>query len=332
MNLPDWRPAADWPTLRRRAELYAHVRRFFDVRGCVEVDTPLLSADTVVDRHLDPVECTLSDDPCEPHRGRRLFLQTSPEFAMKRLLAAAGPDAPRGIYQIAHAVRAGERGPRHNPEFALLEWYRLGDDYAAGQDLLAELAGELFGLPVERIRYREALQRWAGVDPLTDDGAALNAAVERLGIAAPVSLAASDRDGWLDLLLTEAVEPQLGAERPLIVFDYPPSQAALARVRQTAGEPAVAERFELYFRGLELANGYHELLDAEQLLARAQANNVARSADGKPALPVESRLLAAMRSGLPVCTGVALGLDRVLMLLVSAADLRDVLAFPIDRA
>jgi lysyl-tRNA synthetase class 2 len=312
--------------LRLRAELLARTRRFFDERGFLEVETPLLSADVVVDRHLDPIEVTVPHDPRHPNEGRRMWLQTSPEFGMKRLMAAGG----EAIYQITRAFRAGEAGARHNPEFTIVEWYRRGDAMLEGLQLLSDLAEWLLMRgPAERLSYREAFERHVGVDPLTCTPGALAAAAEQHGVAAGESYAQADRDEWLNLLLAELVEPHLGKDAPTILYHYPASQAALAR---TVGEPGVAERFELYVDGIELANGYHELLDAGVLRARSQAANQARAAEGKPALPVESRLLAAMELGLPACSGVALGFDRVMMLAAGAQSLDQVLAFPVDRA
>ena len=354
----DFLPTAGWPALRKRAELLRQTRAFFDARGFLEVETPLLSADTVVDRHLDPFAVTLSQ-PRKPEpegvsprrltsasepplRGLTspaqaescLWLQTSPEFAMKRLLAAGG----EAIYQITRAFRNGERGRLHNPEFTMVEWYRRGDSYAAGKRLLAELCAELlpFGAP-EEISYAEAFRRHVGIDPHAASIEELVVITREKNIATPASMSPTDRDPWLELLLGELVEPQLGVERPAILYDYPASQAALAQVRPASApdetdNPPVAERFELYVRGIELANGFHELLDPEVLRARNRKNNALRRSDGKPELPEESRLLAAMESGLPDCTGVALGFDRVVMLACGASSVRDVIAFPIDRA
>lgn len=319
---PRFFPTADWLALRRRAEILRLTRAFFDARGFLEVETPLLSADTVVDRHLDPFE-TLPTGRGEPRR----FLQTSPEFAMKRLMAAGG----EAIYQVTRAFRHGESGRLHNPEFTIVEWYRRGDDYERGMQLLDELCCALLGrAPAERLTYTAAFERFVGVDPMRADIVALQNAARQYGVSVPASLGDDDRDTWLELLLTSLVEPHLGRDRPVMLCDYPPSQAALARVRD--GAPPVAERFELYVEGLELANGYHELLDANVLRQRIEANNAARRADGKAPLPSENRLLAAMEHGLPPCTGVALGLDRVVMLAVGADRIADVLAFPFDRA
>ncbi len=318
----DFRPTASWEALRRRAMLLRQLRQFFDQRGFLEVDTPLLSADTVVDRHLDPFWVEVA--PAGPGQApRRFWLQTSPEFGMKRLLAAGAT----AIYQVCHVLRRGERGPLHNPEFTLVEWYRVDQ----GMQLLDDLCQALLGRgPAERLPYAQALRQYAGVDPLVCSADELRGAAEALGIAIPESLAPDDRDGWLDLLVAERVQPHLGRGRPAIVYDYPPSQAALARLRP--GPPAVAERFELYVDGIELANGYHELLSAEELRDRIRRNNLWRTRDGKEPLPEESRLLRAMEAGLPPCTGCALGFDRLVMLAVGATRLDQVLAFPFERA
>jgi lysyl-tRNA synthetase class 2 len=319
----DFRPTADWPLLRLRAELLKKLRRFFDERGFLEVETPILSADVVIDRHLDPFAVEVGDGGSR----RTMWLQTSPEFAMKRLLAA-GAEA---IYQVAHVFRSGEQGRLHNPEFTMAEWYRRGDDLQAGMQLLGELAEALLGLgPAEPISYQRAFQLYAGIDPHAADVAALTEVLARHGRSAPESLGPADRDSWLELVLVELVEPELGRSRPQILYDYPASQAALAQVRP--GPPAVAERFELYVRGIELANGYHELLDPAVLRERNRTNNQLRLADGKPTLPEESRLLAAMDAGLPESSGVALGFDRLVMLSSGANEIADVLPFPFDRA
>ena len=321
-----WRPTASLATLQRRALLLRTVRQFFDDRGFLEVETPVISADTVVDRHIEPFSTGVPAEVGKP--PRRMWLQTSPEFAMKRLLAA-GAEA---IYQIGRVFRLGERGPRHNPEFTMVEWYRRGDGYAQGMALLAELAECVFGCDaIERITYAEAFSRHLGLDPHRAEIAELREAARRRGIAWPESMEESgDRDDWLDLLLTECVQPHLGVGRPAIVYDYPASQCALARVR--ADDPPVAERFELFAEGIELANGYHELCDPNELRRRNEQINRRRRADGKDALPERSRLLRAMEAGLPECTGAALGFDRLLMILCRASAIDEVIAFPFERA
>ncbi len=322
----DWRPAANWDRLRLRDLLLRKVRAFFHERAFIEVETPILSHDVVVDRHLDPFQTTLALDPRRPNEGDRLWLQTSPEFGMKRLLAAGG----EAIFQVTRAFRNGERGRLHNPEFTIVEWYRRGDGYQEGMQLLSDLGETLLGRgPAERITYAEAFQRLLGLNPHTAPIDELRAAAETRKLSSPAGLA-DDRDGWLNLLLAECVEQHLGRGKPTILFDYPASQAALARVRDDPWP--VAERYELYLEGIELANGYHELLDAGVLRERNRRANQLREADGKPVLPEESRLLDAMESGLPRCCGCALGFDRVLMLAAGAQSIDEVIAFPIARA
>lgn len=318
--MPDYLPSASLEMLRRRAELLQQVRQFFDRRGFLEVETPVLSRDTVVDRHLDPLSVTLFADARQPAAGEKLWLQTSPEFGMKRLVSAGAT----AIYQIGKAFRGGEVGALHNPEFTMVEWYRVGDGYEAGMNFLAELASEILGGgEVERLTFREAFIRYAGVDPCGDfDVEALG----RLG-ACPTG---ADRDVILDYLHTTRVEPMLGRERPAILYDYPATQSALARVRES--EPPVAERFELYYRGVELANGYHELLDPAVLRQRNRENNKLRAADGKYTLPEKSRLLEGMEQGLPACSGCALGFDRLVMVATGAKTIQEVMAFPVERA
>ncbi len=322
----DFAPTASWEHLRRRAALLHQLRAFFDERGFLEVETPLLSADTVIDRHLDPMQLQLPTGN-DAASGKPMWLQTSPEFGMKRLLAAGA----KSIYQVTRAFRCDEQGRLHNPEFTIAEWYRAGDGLQAGMDLLAELAATLLATSdVKKVAYAEAFQRYVGVDPHRVDVPALSEAAGRHAIEIPFGYENADCDHWLDLLLTGCVEQHLGRDGPTILYDYPASQAMLARIRD--GDPPVAERFELYVDGVELANGYHELLDAAELRKRNASTNEQRRADGKSSLPEPSRLLAAMDHGLPDCCGVALGFDRLVMAATGAKDIRDVIAFPFDRA
>lgn len=317
----DWRPSATVAALRRRAALLAELRAFFAARGVVEVETPLLAAAPVPDLHLASVECRV----VVPGGERRLFLQTSPEYAMKRLLAAgSGP-----IYQLGRAVRDDEAGRLHNPEFTLLEWYRPGFDHHALMDEVdALLEATLGSAPAERATYGELFARHLGVDPHRAGVARLREVARARGL--DVAALGDDRDGWLQLLFTAAIEPALGRGRPTFVVDYPASQAALARIRP--GDPPVAERFEVYASGVELANGFHELGDATEQRRRFEADLAARSAAGLPAVPLDERLLAALAAGLPDCAGVALGVDRLAMIREGADRLDAVIAFPFDRA
>ena len=327
----EWRPAASIAVLRRRAELLADVRRFFARRGVLEVETPLLSAATIPDVHIHSLRCRLE----APGAPDRVYLQTSPEFAMKRLLAAGSG----AIYQICKAFRGGEAGSRHSPEFTMLEWYRPGFDHHRLMDEMDELLGMVLGAsPAERLTYAEAFERHLGVDPHR----ASISDLKRSAAARGVELAGAepeDRDGWLDLLASHGVEPELGRGRPSFVHDFPASRAALARIRppvEPGGVPPggmpLAERFEVYVEGVELANGFHELADAAEQRRRFVDANERRRRAGLDPVPIDERLLAALEAGLPDCAGVALGLDRLLMLGTDVSDLRDVLSFPIDRA
>lgn len=319
-----WRPKASWDVLRRRAALFASVRAFFAERGVLEVETPILSAAGATDPHLDSFSTRPSN--CGDSAEGALYLQTSPEFAMKRLLAAgSGP-----IYQIAKAFRDGEAGRRHNPEFTLLEWYRPGFDHIALMDEVDALMRHVAGMPpAARITYAELAEHCLGIDPHRVAYEELSACATQHGINASAALG-DDADTWLQLLWTHVVEPhlaQLGGA--VFVIDFPASQAMLARLRP--GSPAVAERFELYVNGVELANGFHELTDAGEQRRRFHADLVRRKALRLPAMLLDERLLAALEQGLPRCSGVALGVDRLLMLAAGIDDIADVLAFPIDR-
>ena len=320
----DWRPGAGVEALRLRARLLEKTRCFFAERGVLEVETPLLSATTVSDVHIHSLR-THYEGPGAAG-GRELWLQTSPEFAMKRLLASgSGP-----IYQVGRAFRDGERGPLHNPEFTLLEWYRPGFDHHALMDEVDLLLAALLGTaPAERLSYAEAFSRHAGLDPHRASDADLVEAARERGLEG-VGLGAGDRDGWLALLLSHAVEPRLPRSRPTFLHDFPASQAALARVRP--GDPPLAERFEVYAGGVELANGYHELRDAREQRARFERDLARRRERGLPLPPVDERLLAALDAGLPECAGVALGFDRLLLIAAGAASLDEVMAFTVEIA
>jgi lysyl-tRNA synthetase class 2 len=319
------RPFADWRVVQERANLLRELRHFFDSSRFVEIETPLLSHNTVVDRHLDPLAVTLYPNPTSPHEGPTLWLQTSPEFAMKRALCHYS----RSIYQITRGFRAGESGRLHNPEFTILEWYQTPATYDDGMELVERLVDSLLDRPpTQRIRYADAFDEHLGIDPHRATIAQLKACAAATGYEAPDFDA--DQNGWLDWLLSECIQPHLGCGPPVILYDYPASQAALAKI--SPGPPPVAERFELYVDGIELANGYHELDDPVQLIDRAAAENKLRAIDGKFTLPETSWLADAMADGLPPSAGVALGVDRLLMVRLGLNSIDDVLTFPISRA
>jgi lysyl-tRNA synthetase class 2 len=318
----DWRPTASIEILRLRAEILAKIRAFFTEREVLEVETPLLASAPVTDLHLHALSCRYRGPGVDD--GQTLYLQTSPEFAMKRLLAAgSGP-----IYQICRAFRDGEAGRRHNPEFTILEWYRPGWDRHTLMDEVDELLAVTLGSrSAERLSYAAAFERYANVDVFADTDDALRGRVEELGVESIDDLS---RDDLLDLVLTHVIEPKLGHCQPTFIHDYPASQAALARVRE--GNPPLAERFEVFVEGVELANGYHELADPTEQRLRFEADVEARKSRGLPEVPIDQRLLAALEYGLPNCAGIALGVDRLLMIAAGTRDLSDVVSFPIDRA
>lgn len=314
----DWRPGTRPETLRARAELLGAVRAFFAERGVLEVDTPVLARSTVTEPAIASVAA--GDG----------WLQTSPEYFMKRLLAAgSGP-----IYQIARAFRAGEVGRLHNPEFLLLEWYRPGfDDADLMTELEALLAARLAGFPARRLPFATLVAETFGVDVFAASDAELAAALtgawQRLGREGDaLALAEGRREGLLDLLYAEASEQCRGA---VFVTDFPPEMAALARLRRDAAGRSVAARFELVVDGVELANGFHELTDAAEQRQRFEADAAARRALGLAVPEIDEHLLAALEAGLPDCAGVAVGLDRVLMLALGETGLDAVLPFSEGR-
>jgi len=320
----DWRPSASLERIRARADLLGRARAFFAAAGVMEVETPILSRAAVTDPALASLRTSIEG----PGGDRALYLNTSPEFAMKRLVAAgSGP-----IYQICKVFRDAERGRRHHPEFTLLEWYRPGWDHQRLMNEVADLVRAILGrpdMPDERIRYRDLFMQQLNLDPWSARIESLRRAAVDAGMADAGHLKL-DRDGWLDLLLTHRLESGLGRGGMTFLHDYPPSQAALARVRP--GSFPAGERFELYIEGIELANGFHELTDADEQRRRFMDDLVVRRDLGLPEPPVDDAFLAALASGMPDCSGVALGLDRLLMIAAEADHIDQVLTFPVERA
>ena len=322
--MADWKPSASLAMLKIRARLLQRIRAFFQARDVLEVETPTLSSAAVTDPHIESYAIQ------DPQHGTPRYLHTSPEFAMKRLLVAGSGS----IYQLCKVFRQGELGRQHNPEFTMLEWYRLGFDHqqlmAEVDSLLRELLDGYFPLgESQRLTYRDAFVQYAGLDPHTASISQLQAKVKQQGINV-TGLNDTDKDSWLDLLMTHVVEPDLPRDCPVFIYDYPASQAALARIRQD--DPPVAERFELYIYSMELANGFHELTDAQEQRQRFVADNRARQAVGQSPMPIDAHFLAALEAGLPACAGVALGFDRFVMLAAGAKSISEVLAFNADRA
>lgn len=314
--MTDWQPTASLKNLRRRAQLLAEIRAFFAAREVLEVDTPVLSNAGVTDVNLTNIRTTDGG-----------FLQTSPEYAMKRLLAAGMGDC----YQLGHVFRQDESGARHNAEFTLLEWYRLGWDDHQLMDEVAQLCRQVSAqpsLPVERLSYAAAFARAGLPDPHRADLAELRDAVQQ-----QLAADSSDwqRDDCLDALMALVVEPSLPADQLTFITHYPASQAALAQF-ETQGELTLARRFELYWGGMELANGYFELTDAAEQQRRFAEDQQRRQQQGLPETAMDQRLLAAMQAGLPECAGVALGVDRLLMRILGEDHIAAVLPFDRERA
>lgn len=321
--MSDWRPGAA-PARAARARLLAGLRTFFADRGVLEVETPILGRGA-------PQDPMLESWAARAPGGEQGYLQTSPEYPMKRLLADGAPD----IYQIARVFRGGESGPRHNPEFTLLEWYRHGlDHHALAREVVALIADQATQAPewqaprgCEVIAYAELFQSTLGLDPAAADVATLERAAAAHGLTVDGDL---DRDGWLDALISLVIAPGFPPERLTILTDYPESQAVLAR--PCPDRPGYAARFELYWGDLELANGYHELTDPELFRRRRERDIAVRRARGQPLPPPDEHLAAALDAGLPDCAGVALGVDRLLMRLLGCSSLDQVIDFPWSRA
>ena len=313
-----WRPGASRRALEARADLLAAVRRFFAARSVMEVETPLLSAAGTSDPNIRSVE--VLEHPLR-------WLRTSPEHALKRLLAAGSGD----VYELGRVFRSGEQGRWHNPEFTMLEWYRVGWTYLdlAGEviELICECgAGAFDDYEVRHTSYCDLFVEHTGIDPLSASLSDWEELAAERGIRAGLL----DADQWQDLILSEVVQPLFEPQCITVVRDFPASRAALARVR--AGPPRIAERFEIYLGRIELANGYQELTDAAEQRSRFEAEFRLRSLSGDEGPAIDSRLLAAMEHGLPECAGVALGIDRLLMAMLDLNDIRAVLAFSSDSA
>jgi lysyl-tRNA synthetase class 2 len=312
-----WRPGASRQAIEARAAVLADIRSFFAERGVLEVETPVLSRFGNSDPNIDSIRTG---------GGSTRYLRTSPEYAMKRLLAAG----LRDIYELGRVFRAGEKGRHHNPEFTLLEWYRTGMGY---QELAAEVVdlvracgrGAFDAWPVRQVDYRGLFREHTGLDPYHCTETELSdCAAERGLLAGPM-----DHGQWLDLVMGGVVQPALAGECFTVVHDYPPEQAALSRIRMD--DPPVAERFEVYLGSQELANGYQELTDAGEQLRRFERENRELEARGEDPVKLDTGLIAALQDGMPECSGVALGVDRLLMSILKLGSIDAVLAFSAER-
>ena len=321
-----WRPACELENLRLRAQILAEIRAFFLHRQVLEVETPLLCRTTGTDPQLDFFATSLDLPPLHTP----LFLQTSPEFAMKRLLAAGSGS----IYQICKAFRNGESGRFHNPEFTLLEWYRVGFDL---QQLMTEVLDLLQGLlalvgkqfRVRQISYQQLFRECTGLDALVFERSLFREFSCAEGFPEADSLCGEDHVLWLDFLFSHCVQPNMARDCIFLLYDYPAVQSSLARLKRL--DTRLTERFEVFINGIELGNGYFELADAQEQQARFAKEIALRKVQGKQPVMADQLLLAALQAGLPDCSGVALGVDRLLMICSAASSIDDILAFPLAK-
>lgn len=324
MSADLWKPSAEIKTLQQRAAILRTIREFFYVRDVMEVETPSLSAASVTDVHLASFKTRFVGPGYAG--GLPLYLQTSPEFAMKRLLAAGSG----AIFQLCKAFRNEEAGKHHNPEFTMLEWYRPTFDEFALMDEIDELMQLILTVqPAERLTYQQAFQQALGVDPLIASLEELQHLACEQGFA-DIAKHETHRDTLLQLLFCMKVEPTIGQDKPCFVYHFPASQAALASICEH--DERVAGRFELYYQNMELANGFNELTDAKQQEKRFSEDNVYRKTHNLKEVPMDKRLIAALEHGLPQCAGVALGIDRLVMLATQKDTIKEVIAFDVDRA
>jgi elongation factor P--(R)-beta-lysine ligase len=325
--LNEWQPTCSIEMLRLRAQVFADIRQFFSARAVLEVETPLLSYSSGTDPQLD----FFTTDYCSPPLQHTLFLQTSPEFAMKRLLAAGSGS----IYQICKAFRNGESGRFHNPEFTLLEWYRVGFTLPQLMDEIAELMAALFNgrrylNPTQRFGYQEIFQRYTGLNPLAFSYQDYCVYARDNQLSEAVSICGYDHGLWLDFIFSHKVQPQLGKNAVCMVYGYPASQSSLARINEYNSQ--ITDRVEVFINGIELGNGYYELTDAKEQDSRFDKEIAIREQRKRPVTVKDNHLISALEAGLPECSGMAIGLDRLLMLLANCVSIDDVLNFPVHRA
>lgn len=321
MVTANWRPSASKDVLIKRAHMLKRIRAFFDALDILEVETPILASSTNTDPNIESLTTQF--------REQLFYLNTSPEFSMKRLLAAY----KEPVFQVCKAFRDDELGVNHNPEFTMLEWYRPGFSMFELMDEIESLLKNLFGsddLSFDRISYRDAFRKYSGLDPHLATSQECMECADEHGIEQPVGMR-DVKDEWLDWLLTQLVLPALGKNKFTFIYHYPESQAALARVDRDEMGINVASRFELLYGEVELANGFHELLDSDEQRQRFESQNSKRHEQKKQPVQVDEYLLAALEHGLPDCSGVAMGLDRLLMIACELQSIEQSLAFPWSR-
>jgi lysyl-tRNA synthetase class 2 len=323
----DWRPSCMPDFLPLRARLLRQIREFFWVRGVLEVETPLLSQTIGTDPQLAFFSTEFAFHPLR----QTLYLQTSPEFAMKRLLAAGSGS----IYQICKAFRNGEAGRLHNPEFTLLEWYRVGFHLVDLMDECEALIGDLFAghralEPAQRFSYCSLFADYTGLDAAEFSQSDYCAYAEVCGLSEAIMICGDDHAMWLDFLFSHQIQPHLGNNRLCMVYGYPACQSSLARLNEL--NPKITDRVELFIDGVELGNGFFELADAEEQSRRFDRETAVRQQQNLPPAVKDERLIAALTAGLPDCSGIAIGIDRLLMVLFDKAFIHEVLSFPINRA
>ena len=321
-----WQSNLSWERAKQRAEIIQSIRNFFVQRDVVEVETPLLCNGTITDVYIDSFNCRFDFSESSDSQTN-LYLQTSPEFAMKRLLASGYGS----IFQLCKAFRHEPFGSFHNPEFTMLEWYRLDYDH---DDLMQEVEEFLLMLlPIDgsdRLTYQQAFIRYLQIDPLDCQLLELKEKLSSENIQGDWIENEMDKDILLQVLFSERIEKKIGQSSPCFIYNFPKSQSALAKL--STDDPRVAERFECYFKGIELANGFNELTDANEQLKRFEEDNIKRAKLGKALKPIDMNFIDALNAGLPNCSGVALGIDRLLMLIMNADTIKETMSFDINNA
>lgn len=323
MSAAQIEPATIVAITKLRSKVIQQVRQFFYDRNVLEVETPTLSQASIPDPNIYSLTTDIQFGP----DSKTYFLQTSPEFHMKRLLASGCGS----IFQICKAFRNSEAGSNHNPEFTILEWYQL--NYGI-EELMTETSDLLTHLmqtqPASKISYQAIFKQFLNIDPLNIDMKTLREFAIALDAEQYSALDFSHKDDWLNVLFANHIEPHLGTEQPTMIYHYPASQSALARINSI--DSRIAERFEVFYKGVELGNGFNELTDPDEQLRRFESNNIERCIRNLPTIPIDFNFIRALKKGLPMCSGIAMGLDRIMMLITNKRHINEILAFPFEKA